>query len=69
MKKNAADYFEEWYDTKGIRTYSKDHGSAAGHREYMAAAFLDGFHTALKEFEKMLLNSDDTWQPEDEYNG
>jgi hypothetical protein len=67
--KNASDHFNEWYDSIGVRTYSKDHGSAAGHREYMAAAFLDGYHIALKQFETMLLNNDDTWCPEDDYNG
>jgi hypothetical protein len=58
--KNAGEAFNEWYDTIGIRTYSKDHGSADGHRQYMAAAFLDGYHLALKEFEKLLLADDQT---------
>jgi hypothetical protein len=44
--KNAADYFDEWMNTIGVRTYSKNHGSAEGHREYMAAAYLSGFRQA-----------------------
>jgi len=55
---NAADLFNEWWETTGVRTYVKDHGSAEGHRQYMAAAFLDGYHIALKQFEKLLLEDD-----------
>ena len=65
--KSPADKFDEWFETIGVRTFAKDHGSADGHRQYMRVAFLDGYHLALKHFEKMILESDDTWQPEDEY--
>jgi len=44
--KNAADYFDEWMNAIGVRTYSKNHGSAEGHREYLAAAYLSGFRQA-----------------------
>jgi hypothetical protein len=40
-----ADYFSEWYERFGVRTYFK--GSPADqHRGYMAAAFLAGYHTS-----------------------
>jgi hypothetical protein len=58
--KNATEEFNEWFDTKGARTYSKDHGSAEGHRQYMAAAFLDGYHIAVQHFHKLLLDHDST---------
>jgi hypothetical protein len=44
--KNAADYFDEWMNTIGVRTFSQHHGSAEGHREYLAAAYLSGFRQA-----------------------
>jgi len=44
---NSADFFEEWWDTFGIRTYSKNHGTAEGHKEYMSAAFQSGYHACL----------------------
>lgn len=31
--------FNKWYNTEGIRYYSKDHGSAAGHKDYMNHAW------------------------------
>lgn len=57
--KTATEHFNEWFDTKGVRTYSPNHGSADAHREYMAAAFLDGYHIAMKEVTKMLLDHPD----------
>ena len=44
---NSADFFEEWWETFGIRTYSKNHGTAEGHKEYMSAAFQSGYHACL----------------------
>ena len=54
--KSPADAFNEWFDTKGVRTYSSNHGSAEGHREYMAAAFLDGYHLAIIDAIEILNN-------------
>jgi hypothetical protein len=48
MKFASNDYFNEWYDTYGIRTYSKNHGTAQGHMDYMKASFLAGYHTYEK---------------------
>ena len=48
MKFTSNDYFNEWYDTYGIRTYSKNHGTAQGHMDYMKASFLAGYHTYEK---------------------
>lgn len=56
--KNAIEQFNEWFDTKGVRTYSSRHGSAEGHREYMAAAFLDGYHIAMIDALELLNNND-----------
>ncbi len=53
---NDYDYFNEWFDTYGIRTYSRNHGTAEGHREYMAAAFLAGYHAHEKNIGKKLLD-------------
>jgi hypothetical protein len=65
--KTPIEQFDEWFNTIGIRTFAKGHGGADGHREYMKVAFLDGYHLALQHFEKMILESNDTWLPEDEY--
>jgi hypothetical protein len=48
MKFTSNDYFKEWYDTYGVRTYSQNHGTADGHMDYMKAAFLAGYHTYEK---------------------
>jgi hypothetical protein len=48
MKFTSNDYFNEWYDTYGVRTYSPSHGTADGHMDYMMAAFLAGYHTYEK---------------------
>jgi hypothetical protein len=48
MKFTSNDYFNEWFDTYGIRTYSNNHGTADGHRDYLQAAFLAGYHTYEK---------------------
>jgi hypothetical protein len=48
MKFTSKDYFNEWYDTYGVRTYSQNHGTADGHMDYMKAAFLAGYHTYEK---------------------
>jgi len=48
MKFTSNDYFNEWYDTYGVRTYSQSHGTADGHMDYMKAAFLAGYHTYEK---------------------
>jgi hypothetical protein len=56
--KPAPDIFNEWFDTKGVRTYSSNHGSADGHREYMAAAFLDGFHEGMKQALEIIKGDD-----------
>lgn len=44
---NSSDFFNEWFDTYGIRTFSKNHGTADGHREYMSMAFQAGYHACL----------------------
>jgi hypothetical protein len=56
--KIATEAFNDWYNTKGVRTYSKDHGTADGHKEYMQVAFLDGYHLAMKDIEQLLLEND-----------
>jgi hypothetical protein len=56
--KSAVDIFNEWFDTKGVRTYSSNHGSAEGHREYLAAAFLDGFHEGMKQALEIIKDND-----------
>jgi hypothetical protein len=48
MKFTSNDYFKEWYDTYGVRTYSQNHGTADGHMDYMKVAFLAGYHTYEK---------------------
>ena len=58
--KSAADAFNSWFDTKGVRTYSSNHGNAEGHREYMAAAFLDGYNLALIDAMQLLSDNDPT---------
>ena len=45
---NDIDYFNEWFDSYGIRKYSKWHGSADGHKDYLATAFLAGYHACEK---------------------
>ena len=45
--KIATTAFEDWYNTKGVRTYSQNHGTADGHKDYMKVAFLDGYHLAM----------------------
>jgi len=44
---NSADSFNEWFDSYGIRTYSRNHGNSDGHREYMGVAFQAGYHACL----------------------
>ena len=45
MKKmNSVDFFEEWFNTIGVRTYSRNHGNADGHRVYLSMAFLAGWY-------------------------
>jgi hypothetical protein len=44
---NSADFFNEWFDTYGIRTFSVNHGNADGHRDYMSMAFQAGYHACL----------------------
>lgn len=39
--------FDQWYDSEGVRFYSKNHGSADGHYDYMKKAYLDGFYAGL----------------------
>jgi len=39
--------FDKWYDAEGVRFYSKNHGSAEGHYDYMKKAYLDGFYAGL----------------------
>lgn len=41
-----ADHFNEWYDSIGIRTFCDGRNSGDQHRDYMATAFLAGYHTA-----------------------
>jgi hypothetical protein len=66
--KNVVEQFDDWYNTVGTRTFAEGHGSADGHRQYMKIAFLDGYHLAFKFFEKIIIDSNDSWLPEDEYN-
>ena len=40
--------FDKWYDTEGVRFYSKNHGTAEGHYDYMKKAYLDGLSDGLK---------------------
>jgi hypothetical protein len=44
---NPADLFNEWFDSYGIRTFSRNHGSAQGHREYMSMAFQAGYDACI----------------------
>jgi hypothetical protein len=39
--------FDQWYDSEGVRFYSKNHGNADGHYDYMKKAYLDGFYAGL----------------------
>ena len=57
--KTLEDAFKDWYDTKGVRTYSKNHGTAKGHEDYARNAFLGGFHAGVDTF-KSLLENDQT---------
>jgi hypothetical protein len=41
--------FENWFNTKGLRTFSKNHGNAIGHKEYMNEAFNAGYNAALDD--------------------
>jgi hypothetical protein len=41
------DFFNEWFNTFGVRTYHKG-SPAEQHRSYMASAFLAGYHTCEK---------------------
>jgi len=54
--------FDEWYDTEGIRFYSKNHGNADGHYDYMKKAYLDGFYAGLNSATQILneITNDDT---------
>jgi hypothetical protein len=38
---NSVDYFNEWYDRIGVRTFSK---AVDQHRDYMSMAFLAGWY-------------------------
>lgn len=40
--------FEDWWRTQGVRTYSPRHGSADGHKDYMAHAFWAGYELGRK---------------------
>jgi len=40
--------FEQWFKTKGLRYFAKNHGSALGHEEYMYEAFSAGYKAALE---------------------
>jgi len=53
---NATDKFENWFNTEGIRTYSKNHGTADGHKEYMYEAFMNGYKMALDHCTEVLLD-------------
>jgi hypothetical protein len=55
MKTNSTmiDAFEEWYGTHGVRTYSPNHGTADGHKDYMAAAFWAGYSARSGDFKKL----------------
>lgn len=52
----AKQQFDEWYGSVGIRSYSKNHGSAEGHEEYMAVAWMSGYHSALKDIQEIIKN-------------
>ena len=52
----AQQQFKEWYGTVGIRSYSQNHGSANGHEEYMEIAWMNGYHSALKDLETIIQN-------------
>jgi hypothetical protein len=54
--KTLEDQFNEWYGTIGIRTYSKNHGSAKGHEEYAKNAFLGGYYAGVNQFKEILEN-------------
>jgi len=56
--KIATEAFNDWYKTKGVRTFSKNHGTSDGHEDYMRTAFLDGYHLAMKDIEQLLLEND-----------
>jgi hypothetical protein len=38
---NSVDYFEEWYNSVGVRTFSR---AVDQHRDYMSMAFLAGWY-------------------------
>jgi len=38
---NSVDYFEEWYNSVGVRTFSR---AVDQHRDYMSVAFLAGWY-------------------------
>jgi hypothetical protein len=38
---NSVDYFNEWYDRVGVRTFSRANDQ---HRDYMSMAFLAGWY-------------------------
>jgi hypothetical protein len=52
-QKNAADEFTEWFDTYGVRNFSRNHGTADGHREYMALAFMTGYQIAERKYNEL----------------
>jgi hypothetical protein len=52
----AKQQFDEWYGSVGIRSYSKHHGSAEGHEEYMAIDWMSGYHSALKDMQEIIKN-------------
>ena len=54
------DNFNDWYNTIGVRTYSKDHGSAQGHQDYAKNAFLGGYYAGLECFKNLLSEDDQT---------
>ena len=57
---NINEIFDKWYDSEGVRFYSKNHGNAEGHYDYMKKAYLDGFFTGLELTKTIIeLNSAD----------
>lgn len=45
--------FDQWYDSEGVRFFSQNHGSADGHREYMALAFMTGYQIAERKYNEL----------------
>lgn len=65
-KMNSSDYFNEWFDRYGIRYYSRNHGTADGHREYMAMAFQAGYHACEANDDMMKSLREDNRRLKDE---